>query len=300
LKLIIFNGGFFMAGTSTNPDIYAIKFGTDIFQQAKQGASKLLGCVHNKGIINGKAYTQPRIGTWTMTAKAARGSKNAQNDAALSNRFISMATYEDSRVWTKEDEWKTLAEIGSPAMVAAADSLGNRIDSTIISALGGTAYAGEAGGTSVTLPTTQIVAVGSTNLSVAKIAAAAKKLDENKVSANDRFAVISPSAIHSLLSDSKVGSTDYNTVKALLEGTLDKWYGFRFIMSTNLSLSTNTRRCFFYQKNAVSIGFACPPTVRFDELIDQSYDKQIFYTVSLGSGRLEEESVVAVDVDESK
>jgi hypothetical protein len=285
---------------ATNPQIYALKFGTDMFVQAQQGKSLLMDKVVLKSNVVGKAFTQPRIGKWSMTLKGARGQKNAQNDPVLSNRYISLATYEDSRVWTAEDEWKTIVSLGSPAMNAAASSLGRQIDSVVIAALGGTAYAGEAGGTSVTLPTTQKVAVGTTNLTVAKILAAAKIMDENNVDAEGRVFVVSPSALHSLLSDPKATSGDYVNLKALIAGTIDTFYGFKFVVSTLLSKSSNTRYCYAFQKNAVTLGMNTAPIVRLDELVDQSYDKQVFYTMGLGAGRLEEESVVEVAVDETK
>lgn len=285
---------------ATNPQIYALKFGSDMFVQAQQKESKLMNAVYTKAGIVGKAFTQPRIGKWSMSPKGARGAKNAQNDPVLSNRYIALSTYEDSRVWTAEDEWKTIVALGGPAMNAASSSLGRQIDSVIISALGGTALAGEAGGTSVVLPTTQKVAVGSTNLTIAKIATAARIMDDNDVDASDRYFVVSPSALHALLTDQKATSTDYTNVKALVAGDLDTFYGFKFIKSTQLVKSSNTRYCYAFQKNAIVLGMNQTPMVRLDELVEQSYDKQVFYTMGLGAGRLEEESVVEVPVDETK
>lgn len=286
--------------TATPEQIYAIKFGADVFQQAKNGGSQLLPYVYNKGMVAGKAFTQPRIGTWTMADKGARGAKNAQNDPVLSNRYIALSTKEDSRVWTADDEWKMIAEIGSPAMIAAASAVGQAIDSVIASALGGTALAGEAGGTSVALPTTQKIATASANLTVAKIRSASKILDTNRVSKSDRILAISPAGLHALLSDEKATSADYMNVKALMAGDINTFYGYTVVMTQDLPVSSNIRSCYAFHKNSLCIGFNKEPVFKFDELVDQSYDKQIFYTMGLGAGRLEEESVVEISIDETK
>lgn len=284
---------------ATPPSVYAVKFGADVFQQAKNSGSVLLPHVYNKGMVTGKAFTQPRIGSWSMRDKGARGAKNEQNDPVLSNRYISLSTKEDSRVWTQDDEWKMIAAIGSPAMTAAASSVGQTIDRVIAAALGGVAKAGEGGGTDVALPSSQKILNGSSNLTVSKIINAAKILDTNRVAKSDRILAISPSGLHALLTDQKATSSDYMNVKALMAGDINTFYGFTVVMTQDLPIATNVRSCFAFHKNSLCIGFNKEPVFKFDELIDQSYDKQIYYTMGLGGGRLEEESVVQVDILET-
>lgn len=285
---------------STHPDLNVIKFGTDIYFQAQQKESVLMPNVMVKSNIVGESFTQGRIGTWSMAARASRGSKTEQNDLNLSNRFCTLQYVEDSRVWTRQDEESMAISIASPAFKAAAASIGRDIDQTIIGNLGGAALAGKSGGTSVSLPTTQKIAVGTTNLTFAKIQKAAVILDDNKVDKSDRILVVSPSGLHALLSDAKASSADYIITRSIMNGELGYFYGMKVVVSTELTKSTNTRYCYAFQKNALVFGMSKAPFVRLGDLIDQSYDKNLFYSYTRNGVRLEEEAVVEIAIDETK
>ena len=76
--------------------------------------------------------------------------------------------------------------------------------------------------------------------------------------------------------------------------------GFKWIKSTLLSVASNIRTCFAFQKTGICVGMSEAPMVRVDELPGKSYSTQIYYELNIAAVRLEEAKVVKVDIDETK
>ena len=68
------------------------------------------------------------------------------------------------------------------------------------------------------------------NLNVAKIREAKRQLDGNNVPTADRFFLMSADGLANLLSETEISSSDFNTVKALVNGQVNTFLGFTFIM----------------------------------------------------------------------
>lgn len=68
-----------------------------------------------------------------------------------------------------------------------------------------------------------------TGMNLDKLLAAGEELDENGVPEEGRYLVLSTRSKWSLLNTTTVTSSDYNTVKALVNGQLDTYCGFKFV-----------------------------------------------------------------------
>ena len=68
----------------------------------------------------------------------------------------------------------------------------------------------------------------TTNLNVAKLRAAKRLLDKNNVPADGRHIIIHANGLDSLLGETAVTSSDFNTVKALVQGEINTFLGFMF------------------------------------------------------------------------
>lgn len=278
--------------------IYAQTYGRNIMALAQQKMSKLYPHVYKK-TVDGKTFFQDRIGEWEMALKTGRGTSTPLNDPEFSRRMGVMLDYNDARLLDKEDDLKIISDPKSAMTQAAGMSIGRQIDDIILTALIGTAYAGETGATSTVLPSAQKIANGSTGLTKAKMLQTKRILDEADVPDEDRIFVTSPQGLEDLLGTTEVASSDYNTVKALVQGDFDTWLGFKFIKSTRLAVSSNVRSCIAFQKMGLCLGEAASAQVRTDEREDLSYAWQVYYSVHMGAVRLEEERVVQVDILES-
>ena len=279
-------------------EIFGLQFSDNIMQLAQQKTSKLYNTVMLKTGIVGKSFFQDQIGQWAMEKKAGRHSDTPLNDPNLGRRKGNMADWEDGHLLDKADELKIISDPKSSYSIAGGRSIGRTYDDIIIDAAFGTAYSGEEGDTSIAFPTTQTVAAGTVGLTQAKVLATKLLFDKADVEEEDRIFVTSAEGLSDMLAIEQVGSSDYNTIKALVNGELNTWLGFTWIMSTRLPKVSTTRSCLAYQKNGICLGTADTATVRTDERADKSYAWQIYYSLHAGATRLEEVRVAKVNIIE--
>ena len=129
-----------------------------------------------------------------------------------------------------EDKVKMLISPQSEYALAGAYAMRRAMDDAIIAAATGTSYVGVSGGTSVSLPAGQKIVDGSANLTIAKLLEAKKILDSNEVDPDEpRFLICTADQIQDFLYISEVKSSDCNTIKALAQGQIDNYLGFKFI-----------------------------------------------------------------------
>jgi len=173
-------------------------------------------------------------------------------------------------------------------------------DSVIIAALGGSAWAGQTGTTEVVLPAAQKIAVGGTGLTLTKLLTAKEMLDEAEVYEEmPRFMVCSAHQITNLLETTEVKSADFNTVRALVEGKIDTFMGFKFIRTQLLDLTATTRSCYAYAKGAIGFGTLSDIESKIDQRSDKNYAWQVWGKMDVGATRIEEEQVVEIACSES-
>lgn len=276
----------------TQSTVYGQAYSTNIMQLAQQRYSKLNNTVYKKENVRGKTFFQDQIGQWSMDVKAGRNSATPNNDPGFARRMGIMVDYHDNRMLDRGDELKTISDPRSAYTIAAATSLGRKIDDVIIDAAIGTAYTGETGSTSVTCSNIKLVTAGS--LTVADIVAVKTVFDNADVDMEDRFFVASPTTINSLLNVTAATSADFNSVKALVRGEINTFLGFTWIPSTRIAANANNLAGIAFQRYGVCLAMAEQPVVRTDERADLSYSWQVYYSLSLGAVRLEENRVVKV------
>ena len=270
----------------TQNAIYAQAYSQNIMQLAQQKYSKLINTVYVKPNVRGKTFFQDQIGEWEMETKGGRNVDTPNNDPVLGRRMGLMVDYHDNRMLDRGDELKSISDPKSAYTIAAAQSLGRKIDDVIVGAIRGTAYSGETGTT--TAPTAAIIAVSASYMSLAFILAAKKALDDNDVEMEDRYIVLNTTALNSMLDVTEIGSADYNSIKALVRGEIDTFLGFKWIMSTRVNSSDVG---YVYQKYGVCAAMGAAPMVRTDERADKSYSWQVYYELNIGAVRLEEARV---------
>jgi hypothetical protein len=278
----------------TQNAIYAQAYSQNIMQLAQQKYSKLFNTVYMKPNVRGKTYFQDQIGQWAMEVKGGRNVQTPNNDPALARRMGTMIDYHDNRLLDRGDELKSISDPRSAYTIAAAQSLGRRIDDSIIEAAIGTSKSGETGSTSITMG--NIVLATAASPTLARIVAVKKALDDQDVEMEDRYMVVTPTFLDNLLTVETATSSDYNAVKALIRGEIDTWMGFKWIMSTRLeAISSSTLIGIAYQKYGICAALSAQPLVRTDERKDLSYSWQVYYELNIGTVRLEEDRVVMIN-----
>ena len=248
--------------------------------------------------VTGKNAFLDQVGSVTAVEKTSRHSDTPQIDTPPARRRLSMADYEFADLIDQQDKVRLLIDPTSSYAQAAAMAMGRAIDDVIISAALGTAYTGETGSTSTSNANT--ITHGSAGLPIAKLRTAKQTLDLSDGDPSiPRYIIVSPKQISDLLNITEVTSADFNTVKALANGEINSYLGFNFIVSNRLALSGTTRSCIAFTQDGIALGIGKDISARIDERADKSYATQVYYCMSIGATRMEEDKVVEVQCTES-
>lgn len=294
------------------------QFGANIYFLAQQKGSRLRGAVRNETQVGDTAYYD-QIGAVAAVLKTSRYSNTPQIDTPHSRRAVTMSDYEWADLIDKQDKIRTLIDPQSAYVQSAVWAMGRSMDDVIIAAASGTSYTGVAGGTSTTLPNSQYYACNDgqnfSNLNVNSLRGMKAIFDGNDIDESiPRYISCSASQIQNLLAETQVTSADYNSVKALVEGKIDTFMGFKFIRSQRLltqasaSFSANAttgvvstgsnftyttaRQVIAWAQDGLLLSTGMDIMARVDERTDKSYATQCYASMSLGATRMEEVKVV--------
>jgi hypothetical protein len=214
-------------------------------------------------------------------------------------RYFVSATLEDPK-----DALQMAIDPKSTMMQAKMAAFNRTTDDLLISAMGGTAYTGQTGATSVTFTAAnQIVYnqfTSGNGLTKAKILSASRLLNAAEVEKTERYLAHTAAQLEDLLNTTEVTSSDYNVVKALVQGELNTWIGFSFIHTERLLTdSTPSRLCYAWQKMALQLAIQKDIEGRIDERADKNFAWQVYMRMCMGATRLEEGRIVQIACTEA-
>ena len=225
----------------------------------------------------------------------------------------------------KMDRVKLLINPDDAYVKAAVMGINRYKDDVFISAALGNARSGKKGATNVSLPASQ--KIGATNgtassgLNVFTLTIVLEKFDSNDVDEDiPKYLAYSGKQKQNLLNETEITSADYNSVKALVQGQVDSFMGFKFIRSERLpvTLAANTafeattgaftggsdtiasgaRRCIAWAEDGMIFSTGVDLMVRVDELPTKRYSTQVYAAHQVGAVRMEEEKVVEIHCKE--
>jgi hypothetical protein len=251
--------------------------------------------------INGKNAFMDQVGSVTAVKRTSRHSDTPQIDTPHARRRVSLVDYEFADLIDEQDKVRLLIDPTSSYAQAAAMAMGRAMDDVVITAALGTAHTGETGSTSTVLPAGQkIVESGTAGLTIAKLRTTKEKFDLASVDPSiPRFIIVSPRQINDLLGTTEVTSSDFNTVKALANGEINSFLGFNFIVSNRLSIASSKRLCIAFAQDGITLAVGKDVQARIDERADKSYATQVYYCMSIGATRMEEEKIVSIEAHEA-
>jgi hypothetical protein len=281
---------------------------SNIEVQFQQRGSRLRGTVTNE-TQNAEFDFYDRIGPVDAQKVTTRHGDTPLNETPHDRRRISLEDYDWADLIDRKDKIRMLADPTAAYTQNAVYAMGRAIDRAIIAAATGTAYTGKTGATAVTFPAASEVAVNyvesggatNSNLTVGKLRRVRFLLESTEAIADgeEAFAVVTASQVQSLLRTTEVTSADYNTVKALVNGTVDTFMGFKFVRTELLAKSGNNRECLFYPRSGITLAMAMELAVEVDRLPGKRYSVQVYVCGSFGASRMWEEKVIRVKCDET-
>jgi hypothetical protein len=272
----------------------------------QQKGSRLRDSVRLETVTGKNAFIE-QLGTTVAAKRTSRHSDTPRLDVPHSRRRVSLVDYDWADLIDQEDKIRMLIDPTGPYTEQAAFALGRAMDDEIIEAADGTAFTGVDGSTSTSFTSGNIVDVqvgGSSSdvgLNVAKLRAAKEVLDSSDVDPEiERYCVVNAKQLKNLLGETAVTSSDFNTVKALVQGELDTFLGFSFIRTQRIGVDSNSDdKVLFYAKPGIALAVGQDVQVRISERADKNYSQQVFASMSIGATRLQEELVGYIECDPS-
>jgi hypothetical protein len=280
------------------------------WEMLAQQMDSRLGAAVTPTTITGKRRKFNQLDEGEMSEVTERKGDTPDGDSTGTAYWIFRRKFEKVITFDEDDE----VQLGTIALpdsdeVASMTYASNRTkDRVIIQAFDGTRYIGENGTTSDAFDTDFSIAVdyvasGSTansGLTLAKISQAKKLLDEAEVEDGERYFVHSAQQLQDMLLVDKMTSEDYASVKALVDGKIDRFLGFKFVRTELLSRNTSTdiRTCFAWHKSGIKFADGGRNT-HMDILPSRRHCKQIRGVYRCGAVRTQNEKVVRIYTDES-
>jgi len=214
--------------------------------------------------------------------------------------------WEKATIIDKKDVRRMTVDPQNPVVQSHAMSFNRKMDKIIYAAMLGTALQGKEGGTSVafkddsigingdgTLTTLGTAAANGVEVTMtkAKMLAMMTLFNEGDVDPDiDKFWAVSPNDIKHMLNLTEIASIDYNTVKAIQQGKVDEFMGFKFFWSNYLDrdvVDGTSTRTVAWARDGVICAKIAEMTTKVDILPTKKHSTGIYSEFDLGAVRME-------------
>lgn len=276
--------------------IYVQQYTDNLLFAAQQLVSKFYDRVEVKEGVKGEATYFDLISIGTAGVKSNLHEDHTLTDPSVARVKCSLQWIYEAIPLDPDSEGAILADPKGKFVRLTIAAINKKLDDLIINAALGTRYIGKDGTTADPLPSSQIIASGSAGLTVAKLREARQKLLSADVDPEEpMFCAITPKQLDDLLATTEVTSADYNTVRALVNGQIDTFLGFKFVISNRLTTNgLGERQVICWAKSGLGLAVG-NKVVRVGERPDKHYLWQSYFGMLTGAVRIENEKVVEID-----
>jgi len=263
--------------------------------------------------VRGKEKSFNQMGQVDFQSVTTRAGETRITDSPLAKRWLRPFPHDLASLF---DEWDEtfLGDVVLPqsdTVQAHGYGYNRLIDRTIIEAAVGTAFTGETGTTATVLPAGQKIAVNfvetgapaNSGLTIGKLRQTKFLFDDAEVDDEEmRVIAVSSKQLQDLLRTTEVTSSDFNTVKALVEGKVDSYMGFKFRRVSKAffayNAGTDVRNIVAWVRSGIKLADS-GRQVHIDKRVDKQHALQIRSVCAVGATRTEEVKVVEIACDES-
>lgn len=284
-------------------NILVKQFNANISLLSQQKGSKLRNAVLLKTGVVGEDTFLDQLKKSAAKVKTVRNADVEYVNSEFDRRKVSMIDIYWADLIDKEDKLKMLADPTSAYVQSATYALGRAIDDEVITRAFGTAYYGKTGSSTVTFglardgSTETSIAAGGAGLTLAKLLSAKEILDNLDVDEDEpRFIAVTGTQLKNLLNTTEVKSSDYNTVKALVQGQIDTFCGFKFIKISISLLDkvSSDRYVIAWAQTGLGLAIGADISTQIDRLPVKHYSTQVYASMSVGATRMDEDRVVRI------
>ena len=190
-----------------------------------QGMKTLRDTVTVRTGVTGEAYKFNRMGKGLANQKATQADVTPM-DITHSRPTANLENWNAPEYTDIFDQAEVNFDEKSELAQTIAKAIGRREDQIIIDSMNAVSFVASNDGDADTGRVFDVS--GSANFSLSLLRNAATHLNDIEADDSDRFVALRAGALEKLLEDPEVTSSDYNTVKALVNGQIDTYMGFSF------------------------------------------------------------------------
>jgi len=219
-------------------------------KQAYQGKAMLVPAVRQRRGVEGSTVKFPKVGRGVATVRVPQTDVTPLN-VGFSTVTLTLADYNAAEYSDIFSQAKVNFDERQELVQVVAGAMGRRQDQMILDALNGS---------STSLTVANSIGGSTTNMNIAKLREAKRLLDKGNVPPDGRHIIIHANGLSNLLSETSVTSSDFNSVKALVQGEINTYLGFTFHVLGDRSEGglpidgSLDRTCFAFHKDAVGYG----------------------------------------------
>ena len=283
------------------------QFGSEVEMLVQQKGSRLRRAVRVESGIRGKAEFFDQIGATEAQETTSRHADSPLIETPHERRMVTMKNIEWGDLIDDFDKVQTLIDPTNPYTQNAGWAVGRKVDDTIIAAMFATAKTGEEGTVDVTFPGANTIDADfdgdatAEGLTVAKLREARKRLlaAEALMDGESAFIAVTAKQLDDLLGTTEVTSSDFNSVRALVNGEINQFLGFEFIRIERLLATADPfRRVPVWVKNGMLLGVGIEPKSRIAERSDKRFSTYVYWSARFGATRMQEPKVLEIQCAE--
>lgn len=262
-----------------------------------------------------------RIGPTDVVERTTRYEDTPNIEVAFDRRAISFRDFVWATLIDTQDKLRTIADPTSAYVMNAHAAMGRKADQLICQAANGISYSGTTGQTPISFPSAQTLGVGyvesgstvNSNLTIGKLRKGIDMLKTAEAVEDGEpiNCIVAQNQLTALLRTTEVTSTDFNSVKALVDGQVNTYMGCTFTRTQKTQLDSaagsvgsattgTTRHVLLFPQRAITMALAQDIMSRVTERADKNYAVQVYVNGSFNATRMWEEQVVDVLCDETK
>lgn len=291
--------------------VYAKQYSANVYMVAQQKVSKLRDKVTIED-MKGEVKFLDRVQPTTVQRRTSKYGDSPMIETKFDRRAIHASEYDWGDMIDWGDDLNIFFDPTSNVTKAGASGMGRVIDDIIIEeGFHGPAYEGKNGTTEVLFPDKQVIPItvggstsaSNTGMNIEKLRQARSLFGKADIDLDDPdnklYMAISQDQLDDLLRTTEITNADYNTVKALVAGTINSFMGFEFVNIQRLKRAAADegkyiRTCVGWCKGGVRLALPQDLSMTVQTRIDKGNNWYAYAKLKGGATRIQDECVVQI------
>ena len=223
-------------------ELYISKFNSNVVLLAQQSRDRFAAWVQTGSHHGKQASPVDQIAATNVQQRTSRAQPKVLTDIDNERRWVQPTSFSTHTVFDDFDRIRMNVNLDSPFLKSQMNAMNRKKEDIMIDAFFATSTVGEDGGSTVTFANDggTDIAVGTTDLTVAKLLDAQQALYEGEVDLDDPeeriICAITPHQHTTLINSTEINNADFVRTKTIFDkdGRLENWFGIRFIITNRL------------------------------------------------------------------